>query len=690
MPVKVSVVVPVYNPGPYIEDCVSSLLGQSLPPEEFEAVFVDDGSTDGTPARLDELAAEHENIQVIHQEPSGWSGKPRNVGIEASKGEFVMFVDNDDYLGTEALERMYDYAVANESDVVVGKMAGKGRPVPVELFRRNRPKASVENAPLIDSLTPHKMFRRAFLDRIGLRFPEGRRRLEDHVFVTEAYLRADNVSVLSDYVCYYHIKREDASNAGFQRFEPVGYFKNLREALDVVDRHVEPGPVRDRLFRRWLRVEMTERLRGRRLLGLPEDYRKELFAEIHRITVERFTSPGIAAGLAPASRVVAALAAANRLEDLVALAEWEASVVPVATVRSLAWEEGLLRAEVTAEFTTKGQPLLFPAGAEGTVPGEAPQDVDDAIAWLLADTAARFGKATMDVVLRDRATHAQFFQPVQLTRKTVPAGDGRVRLELRGTVTVDPATARSGSGLSAGLWDAWARVKSSSWTKECRLSPGPSEPSALPGVAGGRVVLPYWNVHGKFSLDVDKASQRLGLGGIRSSDVTVAGHRMRAALPLYVPAGTRALLRLTDQATARRVDVPGTLLPARSGEGAILELVPPARALRGAVWRSELSLVPDTDEPRFLRLPLAVKATRTGVQVKQSVAAALRPGSGFLLVDRVERLARRLGGSVLRKVAPGMMERRGERLRTARQATAAARQSGNTSTGTTSPTGKKD
>ena len=101
MSVKVSVVVPVYNPGPYIEDCISSLLRQSLPNDEYEAIFVDDGSTDGTPARLDEIAAEHPHMHVIHQEASGWSGKPRNVGIAAAKGEFVMFVDNDDYLGDE-------------------------------------------------------------------------------------------------------------------------------------------------------------------------------------------------------------------------------------------------------------------------------------------------------------------------------------------------------------------------------------------------------------------------------------------------------------------------------------------------------------------------------------------------------------------------------------------------------------
>lgn len=173
MPVKVSVIVPVYNPGPYIEDCLASLLRQSLPPDEYEVIFVDDGSTDATPALLDAAAAEDSRIRVVHQENSGWAGKPRNVGIDVSRGEYVMFVDNDDHLGDEALERMYAYGVANDADVVVGKMAGKGRGVPVELFRVNRPHATVDNAPLIDSLTPHKMLRRDFLDRTGLRFPEG-------------------------------------------------------------------------------------------------------------------------------------------------------------------------------------------------------------------------------------------------------------------------------------------------------------------------------------------------------------------------------------------------------------------------------------------------------------------------------------------------------------------------------------
>jgi glycosyltransferase involved in cell wall biosynthesis len=651
MPVKVSVIVPVYNPGPYIEDCVASLLRQSLPPDAYEVIFVDNGSTDGTPARLDALAAEHPHVRVIHQENSGWSGKPRNVGIAASRGEFVLFVDNDDYLGDEALERMYDYGVAHGADVVVGKMAGKGRPVPVELFRVNRPRATVENAPLIDSLTPHKMFRRAFLDRIGLRFPEGRRRLEDHVFVTEAYLRADNVSVLSDYVCYYHVRRDDAANAGFRRFDPVGYFRNLREALDVVERYTEPGPLRDRLLRRWLRNEIVERMRGRRLLALPADYRRELFDEMHTVVVERF-GPGVAAGLQPAQRIVAALIAEGRFDDVVALARWEAALRPAARPERVEWRGGTLHVDFAAELTVDGAPLRAPA-EPGTVSfGTPPHDVAEAADLLGADAAARLAQARVDLLVRERSSAAQFFQPADFTREKVPAGDGRVRLVLRAAATVDPAAAAGGVPLWGGLWDVFVRVRLGSWTQECRLGPAPRQdrPAPYAGVVGGHVVLPYWTARqGTLALDVDRAGKSLGLGRVRPQDVTVAGERLRVPLPLHVPGDTKALLRLTGPAAP--LEVSGTL--SADGTGAVLEAALPPAGLTGAPRRPELCLAPDAAEPRFLPLPFLLH--RSGSRVR--VSRPPRPG----VLRRLAGRARRVLGGIRRRAAAAAGSRRGRR-----------------------------
>ncbi|MEU5765639.1 glycosyltransferase [Streptomyces asoensis] len=639
MPVKVSVIVPVYNPGPYIEECLASLLRQSLPPDEYEVIFVDDGSTDATPARLDAVAAEDGRIRVVHQENSGWAGRPRNVGIGLARGEYVMFVDNDDHLGDEALERMYAYGVANDADVVVGKMAGKGRSVPVELFRVNRPHATVANAPLIDSLTPHKMVRRAFLDRTGLRFPEGRRRLEDHVFVTEAYLRAGNVSVLSDYVCYYHVRRDDAANAGFQRFDPVGYFKNLREALDVVERYTEPGPLRDRLFRRWLRVEMVERLRGRRFLGLPEDYRRHLFDEIHAVVVERF-GPGVAAPLQPAQRVVAALAADGRYDDVVAFAQWEAGVALAVDPEDVEWRGGALRITFAAELTHDGGPMTFPSA--GGSPQWPPHDVAEAVRWLGADIVGRFDRAVPDLLLRERVGAAQYFQPVDVVRETVPVGgDGSlVRLVLRATATVDPATALSGGPAGEGLWDVFVRLGLGGWTKELRLGPAhrhgrPAPPAA---VVAGRVVLPYWtDRYASLALDVGHAGNRLGLGRVAAGDVTVAGERLYVVLPLHVPEAADVLLRLTAAKSGGSREVCGTLSP-----GGRMAVALPVAALRGRTWLTTVCLTPNADGARLHPLPFALHVDADGVLV----VPAPQPGGARRLARRMRRAAYRALGRI--------------------------------------------
>ena len=652
MPIKVSVVIPVYNPGRYIEDCIASLLRQSLPDDEYEAIFVDDGSTDETPDRLDRLAAEYPHMHVIHQEASGWSGKPRNVGIAAAKGEFIQFLDNDDWLGDEALERMHNYGVENSADVIVGKMAGKGRPVPRELFRRNRPHANVDNAPLIDSLTPHKMFRKAFLDKHNLRYLEGRRRLEDHVFVTEAYLRAGNVSVLSDYICYHHVKRDDASNAGFQRFDPVGYFKNLREALDVVEELTEPGPLRDKLFRRWLCVEMVERMRGQRLLKLPADYRQELFDEIHKVVIERF-GPGVAAGMQPTQQIVAGLIAANRLGDIEVFAKWERGIKPSGALESLSWDNGKLSIGFTAEYTSGGGPVTFRTdGDKDLLVPPLPQSSLDAIALVGADTSAPPAKSKVDLVVRERDTAAEFFQPVELTREKVAmeSRDGYFRQILRATAEVDPLTAANGAELGDGIWDVLIRISSCGWTKDTRLGSVRSD-DARQGRIGAllgspeRLVLPYWtDPHGNLSLDIGQQTNRLSsdLDAVTLAEVTVTGDlaRLTAALPLHVPGRAEVTLKLTGLGASRTSTVPAVLADRPAG-GADLIADLPLCGLADGEWRLGLTL-PAAAKDKSAALALALRADG-GTLVVNPVAAVAKPP-----VPARKSTLRRLAGKLRR------------------------------------------
>src|SRR4051794_41937909 len=123
---KVSVIVPVFEPGPLIEPLIASLLVQTMPAGEREVIFVDDGSTDGTGERLDRLAVEHPGVRALHIPNSGWPGRPRNVGLDAARGEFVFFADHDDWLEPDALERLYAVATEHDADIVIGKVVGHG------------------------------------------------------------------------------------------------------------------------------------------------------------------------------------------------------------------------------------------------------------------------------------------------------------------------------------------------------------------------------------------------------------------------------------------------------------------------------------------------------------------------------------------------------------------------------------
>ncbi|MGI5523813.1 glycosyltransferase family 2 protein [Micromonospora sp. CA-259024] len=459
---KVSVVVPAYNCGPHIEKLAASLLRQSLPADEFEAIFVDDGSTDDTASRLDRLAAEHPHIRVLHIENSGWPSRPRNLGIEHARGEYVFFADDDDWFADEALERLYACAKTHDADIVVGKMAGYGRSVPRELFRKNRFAATLENSPLIDSLTCHKLFRRSFLNEHDLRFPEGgKRRLEDHSLVVRAYFLSRRTSVLSDYTCYHHIQRGDARNVTAAQLDPSSYFASVRDALDIVDAHTEPGPLRDRLHRRWLRNEMLSRLRGKRLLDAPEDWLEQVALETQKIIQDRF-APGVAAGLPPLLRAVAYLAERGRVADLRRLARWEAGIAAHGRIDELQRSDRAVTVTVAAELRSADQPVGFRAD-DGRDVLVLPMEE---IAPEVLDSTAQVRKARVDMVARRRETGDEIFLPVTFQTERITAAD-TVHLVHRATTTIDFGVLNGGR--TRGSWLLKARITNAGWTEDARL-----------------------------------------------------------------------------------------------------------------------------------------------------------------------------------------------------------------------------
>lgn len=114
---KLSVIVPVYKVEQYLHKCVESLLCQDLSLEEYEIILVDDGSPDRCGAICDEYAAGHPHIKVIHR-PNGGLSAARNTGIEVAQGQYVQFVDSDDYLEPNVLKFLVGKMEHNQLDVL--------------------------------------------------------------------------------------------------------------------------------------------------------------------------------------------------------------------------------------------------------------------------------------------------------------------------------------------------------------------------------------------------------------------------------------------------------------------------------------------------------------------------------------------------------------------------------------------
>ncbi len=112
---KLSIIVPIYNVDTYLRKCVDSLLNQDI--DNYEIILVDDGSPDACPQICDEYVAAHANIRVVHRENGGLSAA-RNSGIEVAKGEYIMFVDSDDYIEPNVLKGLLDQVDRDNLDVL--------------------------------------------------------------------------------------------------------------------------------------------------------------------------------------------------------------------------------------------------------------------------------------------------------------------------------------------------------------------------------------------------------------------------------------------------------------------------------------------------------------------------------------------------------------------------------------------
>lgn len=217
--VKISVIIPVYNAADLLPRAVDSVLIQDFP--AYEVILVNDGSTDESAHVCDDFAQQEQRVRVIHKENGGVSSA-RNAGIEAARGEYVMFLDADDAICYGSLDSMYsrgcDFVLAGFEKIEAGARTSSYCPSGdciytgidgiCRFFDKVLPK---QNTYILNSAC-FKLFRRSILVSRGIRFVEGLSFAEDKIFVMSFLEHVDKVRTVPAAVYSYFIRQSSLSS----------------------------------------------------------------------------------------------------------------------------------------------------------------------------------------------------------------------------------------------------------------------------------------------------------------------------------------------------------------------------------------------------------------------------------------------------------------------------------------------
>ncbi|MDD6093173.1 MAG: glycosyltransferase family 2 protein [bacterium] len=188
MKIKVSVIVPVWNVEKFISKCLDSLVNQTL--KEIEIIVVNDGSPDNSQEIIDEYVKKYPDKLKSFIKENGGQGSARNLGIEKAKGEYLSFVDSDDWIDLDALEKMYSLGKKENSDIVICDM--------IDHYQNYTIYHNCTKYNSIFEVTPsasNKIFKRSVINDI--RFLS-KLWYEDFNFTTKILFNTDKIAVISE------------------------------------------------------------------------------------------------------------------------------------------------------------------------------------------------------------------------------------------------------------------------------------------------------------------------------------------------------------------------------------------------------------------------------------------------------------------------------------------------------------
>lgn len=236
---KVSVIIPVYNGKKYMDKCLKSVQKQTL--KDIEIICVDDGSTDNTLSILTDYADKDPRIKVYSQKNAG-AGAARNVGLSTAKGEYVTFVDSDDWVEPEMYRCLYEKAVKEQSDMVISGQV-KLLDDKTHYFTDADTMYLMEDGPFTAEEFPilfnscflwNRLYRRGFLDEIGFKIPEGRKFAEDLLPCAQTSVCAKRISMVSQGFYTYNIHDGSLTDTLNKSKDKTGFLVGIAETKEML------------------------------------------------------------------------------------------------------------------------------------------------------------------------------------------------------------------------------------------------------------------------------------------------------------------------------------------------------------------------------------------------------------------------------------------------------------------------
>ena len=239
---KVSIIVAVYNVEKYLEECLDSILSQTF--MDFECIIVNDASPDKCPDICDEYAKKDNRIKVIHKKQNEGLPQARRTGFNASIGEYILFVDSDDWIEQKMVERLYNLAVIENHDIVYcdavefnDSQKNGARVIRKSFDTRNMNKDDIINNLLkykLDCCVWNKLFKRELFENII--FPKFQQ-WEDAVICVQLFLKA--MSIGYEYSILYHHRhnldsltwKNDAANRKRRKMETYNNWSDIQKIL---------------------------------------------------------------------------------------------------------------------------------------------------------------------------------------------------------------------------------------------------------------------------------------------------------------------------------------------------------------------------------------------------------------------------------------------------------------------------